>query len=114
MEKPRKWNNKGWGFDTDFYRKKPWLSLRKMYIESNPTCELCDQWEIVSEGVVVDHIIPRRLAPKLELKQSNLQTLCIKCHNQKTALERNIDSLELYLNEMENGKLKFICVSKNN
>ncbi|NHE57946.1 HNH endonuclease [Cyclobacterium plantarum] len=106
----KKWNPKGYGFDTDFYRKKDWLKLRKHYIEANPVCELCDQWEIVSEGAVVDHIIPRRLAPHLELEPTNLQTLCGKCHRQKTGLERTIDSLERYLNEMKDGRLRFVCV----
>ncbi|WP_200974450.1 HNH endonuclease [Echinicola sp. 20G] len=107
-----KWNNKGWGYDTDFYRGSKWRKVRKQYIEENPICELCAQYDIVSEGEYVDHIIPRRFCKEMEYDKRNLQTLCGDCHNKKTALERGIDSLEVYLEEMREGRLKYICKSE--
>jgi hypothetical protein len=57
----------------------------------------------------VDHIIPRRLAPNLELEPSNVQTLLIATR-QKTALERGIDTLDWYLDEMKDGRLRFVKI----
>ncbi len=113
MMNTKQWDSKGWGFDTDFYRNPKWRKIRKQYIEENPVCELCTQYDIVSEGECVDHIIPRRLAPDLELNPINFQTLCNDCHNKKTALERGIDSLEEYLEEIRGGRLNFICSNEN-
>jgi hypothetical protein len=104
----KKWDEKGWGFDTDFYRRKAWLKLRQKYIQESPVCELCNQYDIVSQGEVVDHIISRRICAELEYATLNLQTLCGKCHQGKTALERNIETLEDYLMAMKDGKLMHI------
>lgn len=112
-----KWKNgsKSWGssFDGgDFYRKKPWLQLRKKYIEDNPLCELCHQYDIVSAGAVVDHIVSRRITQDWELDVENLQTLCDDCHNKKTAQEHRINDLDSYIKEMKNGKLQYITTEE--
>ena len=43
-------------------------------------------------GAHVDHIIPRRVRPDLALDTSNLQVLCVTCHNSaKQKHEKNPD-----------------------
>lgn len=38
----------------------------------------------------VDHIVPVRLRPDLAFDLDNLQTLCVRCHARKTAIEVGI------------------------
>lgn len=61
--------------------------LREVYLANNPFCEECARNNRVSEARVLDHIIPLSQggAP---YDTDNLQALCVKCHNQKTARER--------------------------
>ena len=35
----------------------------------------------------MDHIVPRRVRPELELSLENLQALCKRCHSRKTKAE---------------------------
>jgi len=110
----KKWNNKGWSdFDTDFYRKTPWLKLRKFIITENPLCVLHLEHGMIEEAKILDHIIPRRLCIDLELEESNLQPLCNECHSQKSGLEVKYQDLFSFLKELENGKLRFITPYKN-
>lgn len=96
------------GFDTQFYRQKPWLNLRKWYFNENPICQLCSNVGLTTPGDVVDHIIPRSLTKDFELEPANLQTLCHRCHSQKTNLTKNINDLDVYIDSMKWGKLRFI------
>ncbi len=63
----------------------------------------------------MDHIIPVSIADHLKFDTDNFQTLCedyngaSNCHSQKTALQRNITTIEDYVNEMDGGKLMYIC-----
>ncbi|MCH7411146.1 HNH endonuclease [Belliella sp. DSM 111904] len=102
-------NNSSWGKDTAFYRQAPWLNLRKAKIEQNPICELCESVGIVSEGTFIDHILNRLIFPELDLEPLNLQTLCTKCHAQKTGLEKRFKSKEAYLKAFESGRLQYVC-----
>lgn len=109
----KKYNNSSWtNIDSSFYQKKEWRSLRKKYIDENPLDELKLQFGIIEAGVIVDHIIPRRLAEELEFEWNNLQTLSFLSHQQKTAQGQKIDNLEGYIHHMKKGKLQNICTEE--
>lgn len=101
--------NKSWGFDTDFYRHKSWLVIRDNKINENPLCELCEGVGMVTPACFVDHIIPRRITTSFENDTENLQSLCDRCHSQKTQLERKYVDLHTFIKEMDTGKLQYIC-----
>ncbi len=101
--------NKSRGFDTQFYRKTPWLKLRKWHFYQFPLCQLCESVGYTTAGDVVDHIIPRSLTLEYELEPDNLQTLCHRCHSQKTNISKNINDVDHYIKEMKEGKLRFIA-----
>ena len=65
-----------------FYNSKEWKAVRKIAIERNPFCVICNR-----PAKVVDHIkeIKDGGAP---LALENLQSLCHLHHNQKTAREK--------------------------
>ena len=108
-KKKSKWDSKGFGFDTDFYRRKVWLTLRKRMFELSPVCELSAQHGIIKPTAVIDHIIPRRILQDLELEPDNLQGLSEQEHHNKSGLERNIQTLEEFIKELQQGKLQYIC-----
>ena len=72
--------------NTTFYHSKAWRMTRKFYIKDNPLCEHCKRKGITTAGQMVDHIKPISLGGNM-LHQSNLQTLCNKCHAKKSAYE---------------------------
>ncbi len=45
------------------------------------------EWGEVVSATEVDHIVPRRVGPELELSLENLQALCKRCHSRKTKAE---------------------------
>jgi len=67
-----------------------WRKLRSYYIANNPLCEKCledDQYvDATGRRGVVDHIIPINEGGAV-FDVANLQTLCNKCHNIKSAKE---------------------------
>lgn len=66
------------------YKDRRWEPLRQEVLFEQPMCagERCPQ-----RSVVVDHIVPVRDRPELAFTRSNLQGLCVSCHNRKTAAE---------------------------
>lgn len=64
-----------------------WTYLKKIVAEKDGyTCQMCGLQE--REIMVVDHIIPKALSPKLEFIASNCMTLCPNCHARKTIKDR--------------------------
>ena len=63
-------------------RSSKWPKVRAEHLKGNPKCELCGGLEKIE----VHHIIPYSVAPKLELEEWNLITLCesskngVNCH----------------------------------
>jgi len=72
-----------------FYTSAAWRKLRNQYIATQPICEHCKQAGNYKPAKVVDHIMPRKNRPDLELDWDNLQSLCQRCHQQKTAKENS-------------------------
>tara|TARA_R110000737_G_scaffold37384_2_gene57161 strand:+ start:1755 stop:2096 length:342 start_codon:yes stop_codon:yes gene_type:complete len=69
-----------------FYNSKGWRMTRKFYIKANPLCEICKRNNITKESQMVDHITPINNGGQ-KIDHNNLQALCNKCHNTKSAKE---------------------------
>lgn len=69
------------------YSSYRWKKLRKQYAESQPLCEHCLKFDIVTPLAVVDHVKEIQHGGE-PYDINNLQSLCHSCHNQKTAKER--------------------------
>jgi hypothetical protein len=63
-------------------RKAHWEALRAVVLTAEPTCCVCDE----APATQVDHIRPQFKGGSDE--RSNLQTLCVPCHQAKSAREQ--------------------------
>lgn len=70
-----------------FYSTQQWNNLRDMYRGQNPMCERCAKMGVTKLAQMVDHITPIKQGGG-KMDWDNLQSLCFKCHNQKTGSER--------------------------
>lgn len=69
------------------YQSTKWRKLRDRKFKQNPICEHCIKYNKITPTDVIDHIIEINDNPELAYVYSNLQALCHKCHNTKTAEE---------------------------
>lgn len=69
--------------DKHFYSSKPWLLLRAWKLRLFPCCEDCEREGRVELAAHVHHKEPRKARPDLALDPSNLESLCVACHNAK-------------------------------
>ncbi len=61
-----------------------WEKVRGMHLRAEPLCRICTEQGRVTAATLVDHIQP--IADGGErLDESNLQSLCSRCHADKTA-----------------------------
>ncbi len=73
--------------NTKFYLSPQWRKLRAMKLELQPLCEECLRNDKHTTAKVADHITPiNRGGAPLDIE--NLQSLCNRCHNIKSAQER--------------------------
>lgn len=70
-----------------FYQSPAWRALRAKFIAANPLCVECRKKGIITPAQVADHIIPINMGGPA-LSESNLQALCHKCHNAKSAKDK--------------------------
>ena len=71
-----------------FYNSSEWKKLRDYVRRKNPLCAECLRNGIITEGDLVDHIVPiEEGGAKLDI--SNLQVLCNSCHNKKHGAEKS-------------------------
>lgn len=77
------------GFDTqvDFYRSSRWRALRAAVLREQPLCGACERAGALTAARVVDHVVPIKDGGE-RFARANLQTLCVPCHNRKSAKER--------------------------
>lgn len=63
-----------------------WKKLRDLQLIKQPLCEMCLQFDIITEATVVDHIIEVKDGGEAR-DPDNLQSLCRACHQKKTGDE---------------------------
>jgi 5-methylcytosine-specific restriction protein A len=73
--------------DHRFYNSTAWLKLRAVQLREFPLCVDCLAIDRVTAATNVDHVLPRKKRPDLELDQKNLQSLCHPHHSAKTRRE---------------------------
>lgn len=72
-----------------FYVSAKWRRLRARHLHSEPLCRRCKSDGRFVQATVVDHIFRFvNTADPLAIDPSNLQSLCDRCHNSKSAKER--------------------------
>lgn len=75
-------------FARSFYKSKAWQQCRLSYISSvNGLCERCLERGRYTPGYIVHHVIyitPDNINdPEVTLNHSNLEYLCLPCHNRE-------------------------------
>lgn len=68
-----------------FYNSKAWRGLSKAFLRDNPFCIDCKNNNRIELSKHSDHIKSIRTHWHLRLEWSNLNPLCIRCHNIKTS-----------------------------
>jgi len=76
---------------TKFYHSPQWRATRASHIKKEPFCRECDSEGKSILGNVVDHIVPIEQGGD-PFHESNLQTLCHRHHNIKSAKEKRTKS----------------------
>ena len=76
-----------------FYKSNAWQVTRKLVLErDNYECQSCKRnGKVFTDNhkpdkhkrLDIDHIKPLEHYPHLAFELDNLQTLCVKCHNEK-------------------------------
>jgi 5-methylcytosine-specific restriction protein A len=66
-------------------RGRPWARRRAAWLREHPLCAHCLQAGIIRPAQEVDHITP--LCEGGRDDESNFQSLCVECHQVKTANE---------------------------
>ena len=61
-----------------------WVKVRLLHLSSEPLCRLCAAQGRVTAADLVDHIVPIADGGAV-LDEDNLQSLCRRCHDAKTA-----------------------------
>jgi 5-methylcytosine-specific restriction protein A len=63
-----------------------WKKARAAWLAEHPLCVACEKRGVVKAATVVDHIVPHRGDPiKFWDSGNNWCSLCVSCHNRKTA-----------------------------
>jgi len=66
-----------------FYKSREWRAVRLLALDrDHHECQECKRQGRVSKGQNVHHIKELRDHPELALELDNLETLCIRCHNE--------------------------------
>ena len=76
------------GYDHHKRYDEQWRSIRNRYISRHPLCELCQSHGKYKAAQLVHHILP--LADGGTHDESNLQSLCISCHEKIHKRSRRI------------------------
>ena len=76
------------GFDAQvgFYQSARWRAVRAAFLREHPVCAACAARGRVVAAVVADHVVPVKDGGA-RFDAAGLQSLCISCHNRKTARE---------------------------
>ncbi len=63
-----------------FYSSKAWINLRNVKRQMNPLCEICMTKDKLTPVDIVHHIVEVKEDWSLRLTLSNLQSVCVSCH----------------------------------
>lgn len=63
------------------YTSSRWLRLRAKVLAAHPLCAMHLQQGKIVAATIVDHIVAHRQNEELFWDESNLQTLCKRCHD---------------------------------
>lgn len=63
------------------YSEPRWQRLRELQLSAEPLCRFCSQAGRTTLATDVDHVVPVRQAPDRAFDQTNLQSLCRRCHS---------------------------------
>lgn len=88
VHKPRPKQHAKSGKWSSLYRTHKWKKARLSWLRRNPLCAECMKDNRVTQATVVDHITPHKGNMKLFWDRTSWQSLCIECHNKKSAKER--------------------------
>ena len=69
------------------YNSRAWAALRREVLMEQPFCAVCLAEGRYTPAQVVDHITPHRGDARMFFDKGNLQPLCKRCHDIKTAKE---------------------------
>lgn len=72
---------------------RDWQRVRAEHLKMEPVCRFCRERGDVVAAEVVDHIKTIEERPDLRLVHDNLRSLCLTCHNTRTAIERRTGRL---------------------
>lgn len=75
--------------DQRFYHLAEWRNARKVQLSKKPICEVHEikgEYVDCSSNSPIDHIVPIS-EDGAKTDPNNLMTLCVKCHERKSALE---------------------------
>lgn len=67
--------------DKGFYGSARWRRLRQSVLARQPLCQRCAERGVVTAAEHVHHRLPRKTHPDRELDPTNLEALCLACHN---------------------------------
>lgn len=66
---------------------RKWQHARAAWLRQHPLCRACEDDDVITAAVEVDHLIPHRGDKRLFWDRSNWQSMCKPCHSEKTARE---------------------------
>ena len=78
-------NNSGWQQRPTAPRPSRWRAIRNAHIAAEPLCRSCAKRGLVVAATEVDHIEPLHKGGATD--SDNLQSLCTRCHADKTQAE---------------------------
>jgi 5-methylcytosine-specific restriction protein A len=58
-----------------------WEVCRKLFLQRNPLCRICESMGFDVPATVIDHIQAHRGDPRLFWDEDNWQALCAPCHD---------------------------------
>lgn len=73
----------------DLYHSARWTRFSKAWRATHPLCAECMRKGIIKEGEVTDHIIPFPVCGDF-FDETNFQTLCEKCNNEKGQRDKEV------------------------
>lgn len=78
----------------NFYKSAKWIAKRKKILRrDNYQCQECRKYGKLTQAVYVHHIKHLEDYPDLALVDSNLESVCLPCHN-KLHPEKGTKSLQ--------------------